>query len=334
MPGTNLATTESQSLTEVKELTIDPRYIQESVQSLALLRQLTKEVLTRGRDYGRTQGIPQEYLWDSGASQIIGAYRCHVGPRRIVDLRMTPINQNDTLLSIIVEIPLIHNFTGKEVGNGIGAASTLETKYKYRWEENPEDWGFTGEAIKALKTKEKDNIIKYRIPNPEHGELLNTITKMASKRGEVDAASALPGVASALKELFEYKARKEPDWAAFWAKTVQMGLKEDEVHKLLDVKSLQGWLSQGKTLDHALDTITKALKDLKAAQKTSEPGVEPTKQDIPDFISLTKFVWKKWGIQPAEVWKALGYGSQAECSMLPWDAYQTIKALKEDHPPE
>ena len=44
---------------------------------------------------------------------------------------------------------------------------------------------------------------EYRVENPEYGEQVNTIAQMAAKRAETDAAKTLPGVASALRRLFE-----------------------------------------------------------------------------------------------------------------------------------
>ena len=91
----------------------------------------------------------------------------------------------------LINTAIISRETNLVVTIGIGAASTLESKYKYRFVEDPREWGYDEESIKALKFDKKKN--KYRIPNPEHSELLNTILKMSSKKAEVDDAESLPG---------------------------------------------------------------------------------------------------------------------------------------------
>ena len=158
---------------------ITPETIQETKQSIALLQGMVKDILIRGVDYGRIPGTPQDSLWDPGASQILSSFNCYPGQRRILKLE-----DNEQKIVVCVEVPIISRATQREVGSGVGAASTLETKYKYRWVANPKEWGYDDEALKTFRTKkgkddEGNNTTVYRIPNPEHSELLNTIVKMA-----------------------------------------------------------------------------------------------------------------------------------------------------------
>jgi len=132
-------------------LAVTPDYINSTRTSLSLLRELVREVLVRDRDYGKVPGISGEFLWDPGASQIIASFNCHVGPRRFLNF----VNDGQKI-SIVIEVALIHTPSGAEVGSGIGAASSQETKHKYRWVDNPREWGFGEEAVHSLKTKEQD----------------------------------------------------------------------------------------------------------------------------------------------------------------------------------
>lgn len=236
--------------TRPEALMITPEYVETQKRSLALLQGMVRDVLVSGRDYGHVPGIPGDFLWDPGASQIIGSFNCYVGERRIKSLV-----DDGSKIAVVIEAPILSFNSGREVGSGIGASSTYETKHKYRWVENPKEWGFDEEATKTLKHKTDDGRTKYRIPNPEHGELLNTIIKIASKRAECDAAEGLPGVASALRELFTSRGgapkRKEPDWATFYAQGRQMGLTDDEIHEGLGVSSNLEWIKQGKTIKDA-----------------------------------------------------------------------------------
>ncbi|MFH0769619.1 MAG: hypothetical protein V1932_08705, partial [Chloroflexota bacterium] len=114
---------------ESEALAVSPAYVQETTKSIALLQDMTRDLLRRGRDFGRTPGTASDGLWDPGASLIIAGFNCYVGQRRVLRL----VDEEDKI-SVIVEVPIISRQTGKEVGTGVGAASTLETKYKYRWQ--------------------------------------------------------------------------------------------------------------------------------------------------------------------------------------------------------
>ena len=245
-------------------LRVTPEAIQETMQSITLLKGMVKELLVRGIDYGRIPGTPQDSLWDPGASMIIGAFNCYPGRRRMIK-----IEDSDVKIVACFEVPIISRATGQEVGSGIGAASTLETKYKYRWVANPREWGYDEAAMKTFKTKpgkddDGNEVTLYRIANPEHSELLNTIVKMASKRGEVDAAESLPGVASVLREMFSGKKSSKggekaeyegPRWQRFWGEVRRLGLTDQEAHAALGVISMKDWLAKGRSLEEALDIL-------------------------------------------------------------------------------
>ena len=260
---------------------VSPETIQDTMQSIALLQGMVRDTLIRGVDYGRIPGTPQDSLWDPGASQIIGSFNCYPGERRILKLEDT-----DEKIVAVVEVPITSRATQQEVGSGIGAASTLETKYKYRWVSNPAQWGYNDEAIKMFKTKrgkddEGNDAILYRIPNPEHSELLNTIVKMAAKRAEVDAAESLPGVASVLRQMFSPKKGREqpqprkgetakedyegPRWQRYWGEVARLGYTQQESYQKLGVAKMHDWLASGRSLEEALAILR---------GKKEEPGIE------------------------------------------------------------
>lgn len=292
--GRDVVVREKQELARTDEkqfsgaIIVTQECIAQTRQSLALLRQMVKDVLTEGVDYGQVPGVPEEFLWDPGASQITASFNCRFGQPRVIRETMT-----DTLIAVVVDQPIISLQTGQEVTSCVGAASTSEVKHKYRWVPRYElaDWGYVDESvIKTLKTKVgRDNKpYRWRIPNPEPGELLNTIWKIAAKRGRVGAAQLLPGVSSALREKFALskgekgdKKKKEPtsDWDIFWSKAKQMGLESDQVHQYLGVKSVTEWVAAGHTLDEAINKIAQALGNKASKQATTvvndgenEPG--------------------------------------------------------------
>lgn len=257
-------------------LQISPQYVQVAQESIERLRELTKSVLQDGRDYGKVPGVQGKFLWDPGANQILAAFNCYAGKRNILSL----INQPDTI-SVVLEVPLVNRSSGQIVATGVGAATTFESKHRYRWVTNPQEWGYSEEETDRLKKKQDNGGTRYRIENPERDELLNIIVKQASKRAEVDAAEALPGVSSVLKELFGDKVPtsgsgppgkkmsqgEKDEWSKFWQAVRALGIvkangtpDQPRAHEMLGVKSMKDWLANNLTLDDAIRRLSEQLQ--------------------------------------------------------------------------
>lgn len=326
--------------TEPQPLRVTPNYVEETKKSLALLQEMVRSVLVDGRDYGHVPGIPGKFLFDPGASQIVGSFNCFPGHRRVLSL----VDDGEKI-AVVLEVPLIQRGSGQEVGSGIGASSTMETKHKYRWVTNPQEWGFDGESIKALKSRAKDNgQTEYRIPNPEHDELLNTIIKQASKRAEVDAAEALPSVASVLRELFapEKKGRPggsdaidetSPRWTKFWT-AIKAMLPESadyqaEAHRLLGVKSMKDWLSNQHTLEEAIRKIAELTKKKPAKERRDTATVTQAELDGP--LALERVMKDCFGWPPNRVWSEANYGGARNFEdagvETAWEVFQRLATM-------
>lgn len=235
---------------------LTPQGVEHIKEQIALMQRLVREVLETDVDYGKTPGIPRPYLFEAGAQKISGAFNCYPGHRRIVYSR-----DDSEMICFVIEVPIIHRLSQKEVGTGIGAASTQETKHRYRWvsKEDAEFLGYDPDKLKHRYGKHAHDI-EYRIPNPEHEDLLQLITHQASKRGFVDAVEGLPGVGSELKKLFGQKGSTDkPDWNTFYGHMQRLGVDSNAVHRRLGVKSLYDWLATGKTLDDAYKEILNQL---------------------------------------------------------------------------
>jgi len=125
----------------------------------------------------------------------------------------------------------------------------------------------------------------FRIANPEPGELLNTLLKMASKRAEVDAAEALPGVSSALKQLLHPTSagagvQREDPWRPFWGEATRLGLTEQQVHERLGdalgrpIESDYQWLAEKHTIPEAIEVLRGRAKPASAIETEQEPETE------------------------------------------------------------
>jgi len=225
---------------------------------IALSDALVEKVLEPGIDYGLHPGTRSQALKDPGASTIINAFNCYAKAEVLYR------NVDDERISYVVDVHLVSREDGQVKASGTGAASTKETKYGYRWVADPEDYGYDRST---LKKRTRNNRQEFRIVNPEWSELENTIVKMARKRAEVDAAMALPGVSRFLAKLNAGEVAgwkpgpPSETWSGFWSRTRALGLDNDNVHQLLEVKSMKEWTAAGKTLADAIRIMSEKLPD-------------------------------------------------------------------------
>jgi len=277
--GTDLVEVEAEIQEAAKSAVLTNEAITIIKHNIDMAQKLVYEVLEENIDYGRIPGTPAPGLWDPGAGKISAAF--NVYPK----YALLHAEESDGLVSYTVESTLLSRGTGKPMSTGIGAASTRETKYKYRWHtaEEARGFGYSPEQLEAFK-KNKDN--KYRIPNPEYGELVNTIVKMSAKRADVDAVQNLPAVSSALRKLFQQPVSERNKWRFFWGKVTQLGLTEEQVHKVLGVASVNDWLAGGKTLEQAIEAL---------ARRPVDPTPEP-KVELPDIPFIEDKLLQGWGV--------------------------------------
>jgi hypothetical protein len=249
--------------TAIQKTQAEPIALELSTQAIEIVKeniwlceQLVTDVLEPGVDWGTIPNVSGVSLWDPGATKIMAAFNCY--PMHNI-LSKT---EGDDLISFTVECNLFSRQRQQIIGSGIGACSTKETKYKYRWlgREDALREGYTEVEIKAFKKKrEQGREERYRVPNPEYGELVNTIVKMAAKRSEVDAAQSLPGVASALRKLF--LGMDIPNWKAFESKLQVIGLNHERAKTMLGIKSFKtDWLDKSKTLDEAFQILKQKVQ--------------------------------------------------------------------------
>ncbi len=233
---------------EVAEFRVDEATIAAARHDIAVMEKAVSQVLEEGIDYGTIPGIRESFLWDPGAGKVrdfFDVYPIH---------KLLSQTDKEGYITIIMEAHLIWRKSGQVVASGVGACSMLESKYKYRWVDKPEEEGY---KRADCKKKEKDGVTKYRILNPEYDELINTITKMAAKRAEVDAAQNLPGVSTAIAKLRKAAGGGGPGerWTWFWGEVNRMGLKPDDAHRICGVGSMKDWLGRGKSLEQALELM-------------------------------------------------------------------------------
>lgn len=305
--------------------------------NIKMAERLVVNVLEKDIDYGRTPGTSQDGLWDPGAAKIMAAFNCYPNHEILHH------QDEDNIISWTIQANIINRETQLVVGTGVGAASTKETKYKYRWVYDPQNYGYSEEEIKTFKLKDG----KYRIPNPEYGELVNTLLQMAAKRAECDAVKSLPGVGSTLRKLFTGKKgefeKEKPNWQTFWGEVSALGLSEDDVHQLLGIKSMKDWLSKGKNLNDAVKTLAQKLakgekppstqKEVSAEDVPWEEseGEKPKRdpESIKTGAELLRACFDDFNLQPDAVYAELNINLLTELTETPANAYTRIAAARE-----
>lgn len=319
--------------------------IEKMSEQIQLAERLVATVMEEGIDFGNTPGTQGKGLWDPGAAKVIRAFGLHTKHDVIFH------EESDNLISWTIQCSLVDG-DGHIVGSGLGAASTRETKYKYRWVEKPEEFGYSPEEIDDMKTRPGygDKTV-YRIENPEYGELINTLLQMAAKRSEVDSARSLPGVGAALRREFDAKLKAKgkptvpptaggpPDFSHFWTTIKAWGISEAATHQILGVTSTKEWIAAGHTLDEAINKIAKVFVD--AARKTAaaknpslakKTAASITAEDCKTTDDLIALCEKFWQMNPEEPFLELGYSSwqnfEETLAQTPFEAFQAIQASK------
>jgi hypothetical protein len=185
------------------ELQIDEARVKHAFALAHILTDVVVSRLERGTDYDVIPGTQQEALLDPGASTLmnVAGVRTRYG---IVQVR----EEDDGHVVLMVGCDLISISSEAHgdptvVASGIGAVSTHETKYAYRWVEDQDVPAGADRAL--LRTRQRDTrrgpITQFRVPNPDLGDLWNTLVKMGAKRADVDAATHLPGVARGMARI-------------------------------------------------------------------------------------------------------------------------------------
>ena len=197
-----LALRESQA----REIAVLPRFHADALAGIledqAAVRETLRRKLTVGIHYGMIPGLPGEMLFEAGADTILPAYHCRATPAPGGITWRTEEDSEHLAVTVVADV--IRWDTGEIVASGIGGASTRELKYAYRWvlEDDPALRGLDKAGLKTrtLSYGKDAGKTQYRAPNPDLGDLENTIIKMAFKRAKVDAVQALPGVAGLFKQ--------------------------------------------------------------------------------------------------------------------------------------
>jgi hypothetical protein len=158
--------------------------------------ELMKEVLKENEHFGTIPGTKKPTLLKPGAEKVNFMFRLAAS----ISGHENPRDLGNGHREYIIKTTLTHVPTGQIVGEGVGSASTLETKWKYRNKlqlianELPKDYKENKAAYKSqgfvAKKDEVSNTwgwFKETKVENEPADAYNTVLKMAKKRALVDA---------------------------------------------------------------------------------------------------------------------------------------------------
>jgi len=167
------------------------------VQQVRKIQDLMKSVMRKDEHYGTIPGTQKPTLYKSGAEKLGFTFR--LAPR--FHGERDPIESEGGHKEYIIRCELYHIGNESFMGEGLGSCNTMESKYRYRWENTndlvpKEYWNnrdpelLGGESYTARKTW-KDNqqvwMIFHRVEHDSPADYYNTCLKMAKKRAHVDA---------------------------------------------------------------------------------------------------------------------------------------------------
>ncbi|MCC5468401.1 hypothetical protein [Pelosinus baikalensis] len=159
----------------------------EMTTKLDLVQKFFKQVMVKDLDYGIIPGTDKPTLYKPGAEKLCELY----GFAPIVKAKNDTRDFKTGYYLSEITMQIVHRKTGTIIAEGVGEASSYESKYRYRWVyESDVPKSLDKEALvnKIFKNKKTGaEYAKYRIENTDLIDQWNTILKMAKKRSLVDA---------------------------------------------------------------------------------------------------------------------------------------------------
>jgi hypothetical protein len=206
------------------------RAVQAAIEELQAFREFVKSALKPGLDFGKIPNTgTKPTLLQPGAQKINMLFNSR--PEHSTER----FDLGGGHVEFIVTTRLISRVNDREVGQGIGSASTMESKYRWRHEERTcpecgqpaiikgrEDYGggwvcFKKKGGCGAKYHDGDRSIEGqqvgRVENPDIADVRNTVLKIAVKRSLVAAALGLSCASEMFtQDLDEFASEAAEEW--------------------------------------------------------------------------------------------------------------------------
>jgi len=140
-----------------------------------LVQEVMQAVMKKDVHYGTIPGTPKPTLYKPGAEVLAATFRI------AVSYKIEDLSTNDYSRYRVTAIGT-HQTSGIIMGEGMGACSSGEEKYKWRKAVNAQEFANTAEDRRRTKYGKSFNVDQVRT---DPADLDNTILKMACKRAQV-----------------------------------------------------------------------------------------------------------------------------------------------------
>jgi hypothetical protein len=142
--------------------------------------QLMRDVMKEGIDYGTIPGTPKPTLYKPGSEKLLSMFRLAAKPEA------EDLSTPDTI-RYRVRVIITEASTGLFLGEGLGEASSAETKYQWRKAVCQEEWDDTPVDRRRKKwSKGQNGVYTVSQVRAEMEDVANTVLKMAKKRAQID----------------------------------------------------------------------------------------------------------------------------------------------------
>lgn len=143
--------------------------LKEVTDRVNLVHSVLEKVMQKGTHFGTVPGCGTKMvLLKPGADVLAMTFR--LSPSYEIDRTDLPNDHREYVVTCSMFGP-----AGVVLGQGVGSASTMEKKYRYRWDDDGDD--------------------RKRIENEDIADVYNTVLKIAKKRAHVDATLTVTGAA-------------------------------------------------------------------------------------------------------------------------------------------
>lgn len=160
------------------------------VERKKLVDELIRDNMVQGVDYGKVPGTNKDTLFKGGAEQLASWFGYAI--RFPDDRKRMKEDWAGGVFAYSYVCEIVDRRTGTVVAECEGSANSKETKYRWRYlfESEVKEAGLDPKTLEKQRRKSKKTgkpYTVYKVENTEPFDLLNTLQKMAQKRGMVGA---------------------------------------------------------------------------------------------------------------------------------------------------
>ena len=179
---------------ESRATTVYHDQIEALAEQLSALEEAYRRFLRDGIDYARLPGTPRPTLLQPGAEKLARVFGL------AIEEELVRFDVQPDAVHAVVRVNVYRG--GELLGSAHGAASSMESKYRWRWidAEKPEDDAIARDLVARgearWRKREGQWVFQRRVPNPDVHDLQNTILKMAAKRAFISAIKRFTAASS------------------------------------------------------------------------------------------------------------------------------------------